>query len=322
MPVQWMSDESGRPLRRGLAGALALCVVTALLLPVGWACQKQVADHDSQAARPIVDSVLAADGSMIYYVAAGTGDSALVFVHCWSCDRGYWDGQVDALASDYRVVAIDLAGHGQSRAARDSWLMSDYAGDVEAVIRKLDLQPVVLVGHSMGGAVVIEVARRMPDRVTAVIGVDVYQDLSYQMSEEEVEGFLAGLVQDYEGATKAFVRSLFLPDADSALVARVAADMAAAPPAIAVPSLRHVLRYDAATVLQEMRKPVRGIHSDAYPTNVEANQATAESFAVRYMPGRGHFLQLEDPVTFNRLLRETIDEFWPARAGSEAAGRE
>ncbi len=54
------------------------------------------------------------DGVPIHFTDQGKGDPALVFVHCWSCDLHLWDAQVAAFAKTQRVVAIDLAGHGES----------------------------------------------------------------------------------------------------------------------------------------------------------------------------------------------------------------
>ena len=112
--------------------------------------------------------VNAADGVPIQYSVQGKGDTALVFVHCWACDRTYWDNQVSEFAKNYRVVTIDLPGHGQSGQGRKSWSIPSFAEDVKTVVTKLDLKRVVLIGSSMGGPISLEAARVMPDRVVAV----------------------------------------------------------------------------------------------------------------------------------------------------------
>src|SRR5579859_2300212 len=70
---------------------------------------------------PATTAAAAAEGSVpsfddvpIHYRSNGRGDAAVVLVHCWSCNLHNWDGQIDALTKRYRVVAIDLAGHGAS----------------------------------------------------------------------------------------------------------------------------------------------------------------------------------------------------------------
>ena len=56
--------------------------------------------------------VSAKDGVPIHYSVQGKGEPALVFVHCWSCDRHFWDNQVPVFAKNHRVVTLDLPGHG------------------------------------------------------------------------------------------------------------------------------------------------------------------------------------------------------------------
>jgi len=93
---------------------------------------------------------LAPDGVTIVYSAAGAGDTALVFVHGGMADRSFFGGQLDALASRYRVVAVDLAGHGESGRNRTKWGISAFAADVKAVVDAEHLRRVVLFGNSLG----------------------------------------------------------------------------------------------------------------------------------------------------------------------------
>ena len=98
----------------------------------------------------------APDGVEISYDIRGKGDIALVFVHGWACDRSFWREQLDTFAGDYRVVSVDLAGHGQSKADRTTWSVASLGGDVQAVVEKLNLNKVILIGHSLGGPVCLE----------------------------------------------------------------------------------------------------------------------------------------------------------------------
>src|SRR5688500_10631395 len=118
----------------------------------------------ADAGRPVVNAqkpteiarVNSSDGTPIAYQITGAGAPALVFVHGWSCDRGYWAGQIEPLSRQFTVVAIDLAGHGESGLGRKNFSMESFGDDVAAVVNRLGLQRVVLIGHSMGGDVVPE----------------------------------------------------------------------------------------------------------------------------------------------------------------------
>jgi pimeloyl-ACP methyl ester carboxylesterase len=251
-------------------------------------------------------SALSPDSVTIAFSVAGEGKPALVFVHCWCCDRGYWRYQVDEFSKKYKVVAIDLAGHGESGMNRGQWTIEAFGQDVAAVVEKLGLEKVILIGHSMGGPVCIEAAKRMPERVLAIIGADTFQALGRDVPEEARTQWLAGFKKDFPTTTKGFVRGMFPDGADSALVDEVANDMASAPPQVGVGAMENVLAYKAEAVLQGLKVPVYAINADRYPTDVEAAKRAAYSFEVKYMPGRGHFLMLEDPKEFNKLLAETI----------------
>ena len=276
------------------------------------ACRKEAQAPATTVATVVVDSVASEDGLMIYYDVRETGDKTLLFIHGWCCDRSYWDAQVEEFAKSYRVVTIDLGGHGQSGLERETWTMPAFGADVAAVVEKLDLSNVIMVGHSMGGMVVIEAARRLPGRVVALVGVDTFQDFSRSLTQEQINGFLAAFQADFAGTTDQFVRGMFSEGSDSALVEQIATDMAAAPPEVGLSAIGEFLGHDYRSALAEVRLPIRTINCDMYPTDVEGNRAIAESFEVRLMPGTGHFLHMEDPVTFNRLLSETLFEFWPA----------
>lgn len=73
------------------------------------ACERQAPPRVA----PTTGSATSADGVAIKYESVGNGGVALVFVHCWTCNRGFWDAQVAHFADRYRVVRLDLAGHGE-----------------------------------------------------------------------------------------------------------------------------------------------------------------------------------------------------------------
>ncbi len=252
--------------------------------------------------------VMSADEVKIAFTTDGIGDVAVVFVHGWSCDRSYWNAQMAFFREQYQVVAIDLPGHGESGTKRTNWTMEAYGADVAAVVNKLGLEKVVLVGHSMGGSVNIEAARLMPERVVGLVGGDTYHDLELAVPEMERDQFLGAFKADFEGTTRSFVAMMFPAGADSALVEEVTADMASSPKKIAIAVMRSVLSYNPKGKLEGLDIPVYAINADLWPTNVEAGKRQAKTFEVKLMPGYGHFLMLEDPGGFNKLLSETLEE--------------
>lgn len=236
-----------------------------------------------------------------------------MFVHGWSCDRTYWKHQVGHFAGQTQVVAVDLAGHGRSGAGRAEWTMPAFGEDVVAIADQLGLERMVLVGHSMGGDVIVEAARRLGDRVAGLVWADVYASLDRDASWD-AEEFIAPFRADFVAWTREFVKGMFVPTSDQRLVEWVAADMSAAPPEIALDALEHAVTFDSFIVaaLPEIHAPMVAINAGYEPTDVDNLQSHGIRAIV--MPDVGHFLMLEQPEAFDRLLEETIAGFLSADA--------
>lgn len=258
-------------------------------------------------------TALSADSVPISYTIQGEGEPALVFVHCWCCDRSYWKDQIPRFSKSHTVVALDLAGHGESGLERNEWTLDAFAEDVASVVRTLDLGQVILVGHSMGGPIALEAAVLLKDRVIGIVGVDTYQNFGATFGEEMRKQFLAPFEADFAGRMKSFVGNMFPPGADSSLVDKIAADMSSAPPVVGIGALKNMLAFDPAVLVGKIDVPIYAINSDKFPTNVEGNEKLAPTFRAKFMPGVGHFVMIEDPERFNRLLEEAVNEITAAK---------
>jgi pimeloyl-ACP methyl ester carboxylesterase len=248
------------------------------------------------------------DGADVAYDVAGAGSPPLVLVHGWSCDRGYWDAQVEPLSRRFEVVTVDLAGHGESGIGRrEEWTIAAFGADVAAVVEHLGLDDVVLVGHSMGGDVVVEAARRLPGRVRGLVWADTYRQLPVNRTPEQVRDRVAPFRADFVPTAREFVRAMFHPNADQALVERVVADMSAAPPEVALAALECSWNYvrEVAAGLRELALPVVAINPDGGSTDVESMQR--HGVEVVFMPGVDHFPMMEDARRFNELLEQAIE---------------
>jgi pimeloyl-ACP methyl ester carboxylesterase len=245
------------------------------------------------------------DGIAIAYEVVGEGDPAIVFVHGWSCDRTYWRHQIGAFAGN-AVVAIDLAGHGESGSGRESWTMAAFGGDVVAVLDQLGIQNAVLVGHSMGGDVIIEAALVLGPRVRGLVWVDTYRSLGDPVSPEDIDAFIAPFRRDFAKEAQAFFRGMLPATSDPELVEWVVADVAAAPPDVALDAMEHAIDNEgpAVNALGKLTVPVVAINPDYRPTDEES----LRRYGVRpvIVAGVGHFLMLEDPARFNAALADVV----------------
>jgi pimeloyl-ACP methyl ester carboxylesterase len=248
------------------------------------------------------------DGVPIAYETTGPHDLSLVLVHGWSCDRTYWRSQIESVSDDVQVVAIDLAGHGESGLARRVQSMPAFGDDVAVVMEHLDLREVILVGHSMGGDVILETARSARSHVIGLVWVDAYRDLPVIRTSEEIDELMAPFKEDFVDHTRHYVRELFPATADPSLVDWIVADVSSAPASIAVPALEAAFRFanEVPTALRELGLPLVGINPDDGTTH----RSSLERFGVqvRLIPGVGHFPQLEAPRAFNDVLRAAVQD--------------
>jgi pimeloyl-ACP methyl ester carboxylesterase len=160
----------------------------------------------------------------------------------------------------------------------------------------------------MGGDVIVEAARRMKGRVAGLVWVDTYKQLRTPRSPEQVKAFLAPFRANFAEATRKFARGMFPPGSDRLLVDRVAADMSAAPPAVALAAMESAISFDREVpqALQELKLPVVAVNPDYRPTDIASMQRYG--IEVIIMSGVGHFLMMEDPERFNRVLRTAVDK--------------
>src|SRR5262249_842799 len=211
--------------------------------------------------KPTRGTARAADGLSIAYDVRGKGDTALVFLHGWCGDREAWRFQLDAFAGDYRVVAIDLGGHGESGKNREQWSVTGLAGDVEAVVKALDLKRVVLVGHSMGGPVALATAKRLPGVVVGVVGVDTLPTAEYKGPEDESKMFLKMFEADFKGTMRSTIQGLLPEKANPELLKRITEKVEAQDPKVALGLFRDFPRLDLAVLLKDAKVPVRCINA-------------------------------------------------------------
>ncbi len=275
-----------------------LFVISALVALSG--CAQMTAKDASES--KVVAS--AADGSAIRYGVRGQGDVTLVFVHCWTCNHTFWDKQVEHFSGKYRVVWLDLAGHGESGSRRERYTMQAFGQDVASVVEAVGAQRVILVGHSMGGPVSVEAAQRLGGRVLGVVGVDTfYTPFKFPKTEAEIAALVRPFEGDFSATTQHMIGTMFTPASDPAVKEWVLTQFDGTKKAMGVSAMYELLRWKAAGNLAQYQGPQRNIN--AAPTGKEQQLHPS----VVLIPGVGHFVAQEKPNEFNAALQEIVDEF-------------
>lgn len=154
----------------------------------------------------------------LFYTVSGKGRNVML-LHGWTCDSHDWSWQLPVLESRYRVIAVDLRGHGRSEVMPSgSYMPGDYVRDIEVLIeRKFEGEKFILIGHSMGGQVAARLAAKRPDLIDAVVSVDGslgFADSLGPLFKKTVDGLKT---QNPDVVGPALFESVYDPSTDPAI---------------------------------------------------------------------------------------------------------
>lgn len=245
------------------------------------------------------------------YVRDG-GDEAqpgilpVLFVHSLAGNGGQWALQLDHLRRHRRAVAVDLRGHGESDPADDGdYSIRGLAADVEAVADQLGLRRFVLAGHSLGSVVAIDYASRHPERVAGLLLVDPNGDLT-RMPADQREEFIAPVRRDPVGELTTYYRQLVV-GGDKDAGRWVMEDLPLTDEDAIVKALEGSLDYPVLESLNRYAGPKLSVVSgmNSLPYSLHRLQP---DLSTRLMRGTGHWLMMDRPEHFNRIVDEMLEE--------------
>jgi len=250
----------------------------------------------------------------IAYAKKGKGDTALVFVHGWCINKEYWQKQIDHFSKKYTVVALDIGGHGESGHNRNSWTIDDFAGDVIAVIDSLRLNKVILVGHSMGGEIVLDAVSKIPGKVIGLVGIDNFKNVSSSFTQEQMQqinAFIDAMRKNYKQVAVAYSRNALFPRnyADTVSINRVLNDIRKMDSVVSIAALQSEIDFlqKETVLLSQLQLPLHLIVSDYTPVQQDSlSKYSRAGYFIKTIHGTGHYPMIEKPDEFNRLLDETI----------------
>jgi len=267
------------------------------------ACQTPQPSSDS---KPVS---ISNKGVNIVYDDTKTGDTALVFVHGWCINRGYWKDQIDFFKNRYRVVSVDLPGFGESGKNRTNWSVAEYGRDIDSVLSALDLRKVILVGHSMSGDIVLEAAINAPDRVLGIIGIDNFKGVGFVADSAYKKNFAAAMdslrVHYTSLVTDYFNKELFYKTTDSAVRKRILSDVMHCDSVIAIDVIANA-EFDENSRIRNYGKTIYLVNSDYTPTDTAGFRKLDAHYDLVQIHATGHYPMVEKPAEFNALLAESI----------------
>lgn len=274
-----------------------------LLALIALATTSCVANADRQGPQTLSNGA-----SSIHYEVTGSGPKSIALVHGWASDHHAWWKNVPLLAEHYRVIAIDLPGHGESSEPTQPYSMDLFADGIAAVLEAEQIDSTVLVGHSNGVPTVRQFYRKHPDKVEKLVLIDgALKNVVPPSVAEQVRPLFES--EDYAATVERFVSSMPAPnltDEDRAVIST----MARRQPQHAV-----IGGFSAAVdpVIWEqdpIRVPVLMINArqpswdKAYEEYVER---LVPDLDYRVIEGAGHFIMVEKPVELAIWIREFVE---------------
>ncbi len=249
---------------------------------------------------------LSSDGQKIYYKEYGNGTPTLIFIHGWLGNTEWWEEQKEYFKNQYHIVLMDLAGHGKSDSSRQEWTSAGYADDIKAVADAVDSQGIVLVGHSMSGAYVLEASLKIPE-VKAIILIDTLKNLDESFTQEQTEEVLSQYRKDFKYTVENLLpQFLFAEGTPPAVKERIQREFLQNEPELAINALRPLYKTDFNLLAKQIQVPVIAINSDASPTHLENNRKYLKSYDYVTIEGVGHYPMLEKPEEFNKILENEL----------------
>jgi len=243
------------------------------------------------------------EGEEIYFLLGGLG-KPVVLVHGSGADHTIWGYQFQALKRQYSVAALDLNGHGRSP-RREGDGLKTYMEDVLAVIEALE-EPVILVGHSLGGAVVLSVALESPQalRAIALVGTGAKLRVHPQI--------LSLIDEDFKKAVELILSWAFAGEPSEEIYRRAYEQM--------VRNGQETLRRDFKTCdafnamdrLGEVSVPALVVcGGDDKLTPVKYSEYLRDNIpeaSLEVIEGAGHMVMLERPDELNKILASFAEE--------------
>jgi pimeloyl-ACP methyl ester carboxylesterase len=228
-----------------------------------------------------------------------------VFLHSTAGTASQWSAQLEHLRPHRRAVALEWRGHGRSGSPADGdYSFPTMAADVGEAVERLELERFMLVGHSGGGLVALQYAAEHPERVAGLLLMDPAGD-SRRVPSEQMEPLMAGLNSDAYADTIEGYWRLLLTGSDPEVQERVMADLRATPKETVVGFFRTQLRYDPLPALRLYRGPALSVITPVNDAPFGLHNLGADLPHLAFT-GSGHWLHMDKPEEFNRILDEFL----------------
>jgi pimeloyl-ACP methyl ester carboxylesterase len=249
------------------------------------------------------------DGTAPFYEEAQGGEPPVLLVHGIGCDHTYFAPQFEHFVRrGRRVVSVDLRGHGKSDKPHQSYTMQLFTDDLAWTCEQIGLKKPVVIGHSLGGVVVLALAMRYPDVPSAIVLVDapVVRPADARVAMGRfVQWLRKASYHDNQELMRGYVLSvLCIPTDDRERKERIAQEMSSSPQHVTVSAFENMEAYDPTETGGALTVP--GLYVEANEPQLRSDMVRLRGMLPQLLAGKtvgsGHFCQLEVPEQVNAMI--------------------
>ena len=288
---------------------IAFAIIACLTIILQSCTPKSTADIESQ--------YIENDEIKIHYKTYGEGNNTIVFIHGIGCDMRAWDHQVKDLCKDYRLVFIDLPGHGLSDKPETEYTLDFYARSIKKVVDELHIDKATFVGHSLGTPICRQFYFNYPEKVSGLCDIDgVYcfyptDTIFTEAYRASLEDFVSLFKEDdYKHNMIQFVKSLSYVTTPKEVCDYAMDNMPELPQKIAYSTLYNLIdrKYWTGQKISVPTLIFCSQNSDLPPDNYEKMGNLYSNMQYLEFNDIGHFIMMENPKLFNTEFRKWLEK--------------
>jgi pimeloyl-ACP methyl ester carboxylesterase len=245
----------------------------------------------------------------LYYERSGEGATELLFVHGWCCDHTFWGPQLEHFGPTCRVTTVDLRGCGQSSRPGGGYDIPTLADDLAWLCHEAGIERPVVLGHSLGGMIGVELAARWPTVPSAIVGVDP-GPIDYTPATRQIFAALADGIAGPAGRAvhRAYVSEIPGPYASDELRAHIVDTMCAVPLEVAGAVIRGVVEWNGTGALALCEQtPILVIRAGVSTDEPQRLRSLKPDLEYAVTLGAGHFNHLEVPEQVNAIIARFLE---------------
>lgn len=265
----------------------------------------------------VSSSYVTLNDSKVHYKEYGQGEKSLIFIHGWGCDLNTWKYQFDYFKDNYHLVLIDLPGYGQSDKVEQDYTIDLFAQSVSAVIRDIEIKNPVLVAHSMGLPIAIEVLKQLNTENAILVNIDgVYFD--FPTDSIENNQYKEGLtefanmfnVEDYKQNVEQFCKGFITESTPEDVRSYIISTMTQTPQTVGYQSMKSLIdqKYWDKKTLKNQTISIYAKTNELAPDNENLLRKQFPNLTYIEMDSVNHFLMMEKPKKVNEILKGFIEK--------------